>query len=47
MYGDHTDRTDLNRMADDGCPHDATWDAGAADSPEGTVADGKDDRYGW
>ena len=29
MCGDHIDRIDLNRLADDGCPHDAAWEPGA------------------
>jgi hypothetical protein len=44
MYGDHTDGTDLNRLADDGCPHDAAWDGGA---PAPAERCGKDDRSGW
>ena len=46
MYCDHTDRIDLHRLADDGCPHDAALDPGAADPSEGLSAAGKDDRTG-
>jgi hypothetical protein len=46
MYGDHTDRNDLSRLADDGCPHAPINDTGAADVPETWYTVGKDDRTG-
>jgi hypothetical protein len=47
MHGDHIDRIDLYRLADDGCPHDAAWEPGVSDSPDVPVVAGKDDRGGW
>jgi hypothetical protein len=47
MHGDHIDRIDLYRLADDGCPHDTAWEPGVPDSPDGPTVTGKDDRGGW
>ena len=46
MYSDHTDRNDLCRLADDGCPHAAPGDTAAADVSEAWNALCKDDRTG-
>jgi hypothetical protein len=43
MQNDHIDRTDLSRLADDGCPHAADRDTGTHDVPALWTALGKDD----
>lgn len=44
MYGDYSDRSDLHRLADDGCPHVATWDSADSDLSPEALSTGKDDR---
>jgi hypothetical protein len=46
MYSDHTDRNDLCRLADDGCPHVSPGDTGVTDVSEVWGVLGKDDRSG-
>jgi hypothetical protein len=44
MQSDHIDRTDLNRMADDGCPNNPTGDTQTHDLAELWVVLGKNDQ---
>ena len=46
MQNDGTDRKDLSRLADDGCPHAASGDTTVHDLSALWAALGKDDRAG-
>lgn len=46
MQNDSTDRTDLNRLVDDGCPHAPSGDTTVHDLAALWAALGKDDRAG-
>jgi hypothetical protein len=47
MQNDNLDRTDLSRLADDGCPHASDRDFGAHELSDLRAALGKDDHAAW